>query len=63
MFLLTESGLREGICHPVKRYAKANNKYMKKYNKKKKSSHILYLDTNNLFGYAMVQNLPKCNFK
>ena len=63
MFLLTESGLRESICHPVKRYAKANNKYMKKYNKKKKSSHILYLDTNNLFGYAMVQNLPKCNFK
>ena len=63
MFLLIESGLRRGICHPVKRYAKANNKYMKIYDKKKKSSYILYLDANNLYGYVMVRKLPKGGIK
>ena len=32
MFLMVEDGVRGGICHAVKRYAKANNHYMKDYN-------------------------------
>ena len=29
-----EKGVREGICHAIYRYVKANNKYKKDYNKK-----------------------------
>ena len=51
------------MCQAVYRYAKANNEYMKKYNKSIKSSYILYLDANNLYGWAMSQKLPVDGFK
>ena len=31
MLLMVEKGIREGICHAIHRYTKANNKYMKNY--------------------------------
>ena len=63
MLLMIEEGIRGGICHAIKRYAKANNKYMKDYDKKKKSSYIQYLDANNLYGKAMTEKLPVRGFK
>ena len=33
MLLMEEKGIRGGICHVIHRYAKANNKYMKTYDK------------------------------
>ena len=42
MLLMIKKGIREGICHSIFRYAKANNKYMKHYDKNKESSHIQY---------------------
>ena len=63
MLLMVEKGIRGGICHSIHRYAKANNKYMENYNENKESSYIQYLDTNNLYGWAMCQKLPKNNFK
>ena len=50
MLLMVEIGIREGICHAIYRYTKANNKYMKNYNKDKEESFLQYLDTNNLYG-------------
>ena len=47
----------------VLRYAEANNSLMKTYNKKQPSSHILYLDCNNLYGKAMLEYLPVGNFQ
>ena len=58
MLLMIEEGIRGGICHAIQRYAKTNNKYMKDYDKKKKSSYIQYLDANNLYGKAMTEKLP-----
>ena len=40
MVLMVEEGIRGEICHAIQRYAKANNKYMKDYDRKKKSSYI-----------------------
>ena len=63
MLLMIEEGIRGGICHAIQRYAKANNKYMKDYDKKKKSSYIQYLDANNLYGKAMTEKLPLRGFR
>ena len=63
MLMMFERGIRGGITHISKRYAVANNKYMKNYNPEKKSSFIQYLDANNLYGWAMSQNLPTHGFK
>ena len=59
---MVEEGIRGGICHSIHRYAKANNKYMKNYDKNKESSYIQYLDANNLYVWAISQKLPVNNF-
>ena len=63
MLLMVEEGIRGGICHSIRRYAKANNKYMKNYNKDEEPSYIQYLDANNLYGWAMSKKLPVNGFK
>ena len=63
MLLMIEDGIRGGIRHAIQRYAKANNKYMKDYDKKKKSSYIQYLDANNLYGKTMTEKLPVRGFR
>ena len=62
MLLMIEKGIRGGICHSIYGYAKANSKYMKDYDKNKESTYIQYWDVNNLYGQAMLQNLPINNF-
>ena len=63
MFQFIEKGLRGGISYIANRYGKANNKYMKKYDEKAPSKYIMYLDANNLYGWAMSQYLPTGGFK
>ena len=63
MLMMFERVIRGGITHISKRYAEANNKYMKDYNQDKPSSYIQYLDANNLYGWAMSQKLPTHGFK
>ena len=63
MLMIFERGIRGGITHISKRYAEANNKYMKNYDPKKESTFIQYLDANNLYGWAMSQHLPTHGFK
>ena len=63
MLMMFEKGIRGGISHISKRYAEANNKYMKEFDKTKPSTFIQYLDANNLYGWAMSQKLPTYGFK
>ena len=63
MLFMVEIGIRGGICHAIHKYAEANNKYMKNYDKNIISSHLMYLDANNLYGWGMSQKLPVNGFK
>ena len=63
MFQFIEKGMRGGISYIANRYGKANNKYMKEYDEKVPSKYIMYLDANNLYGWAMSQYLPTGGFK
>ena len=63
MFQFIEKGMRGGISYIANRYGKANNKYMKEYDEKASSKYIMYLDANNLYGWAMSQYLPTGGFK
>ena len=62
MLLMVEKGIKGGICHAIYRYAKANDKYIKKYDKNKKSSFLEYLDANSLYNWAMSQPLAVDGF-
>ena len=46
MLLMFEKGIRGGICHAIHRYVKANNKYVKEYDKNKELSYFKYSDVN-----------------
>ena len=63
MFQFIEKGMRGGISYIANRYGKANSKYMREYNEKAASKYIMYLDANNLYGWAMSQYLPTGGFK
>ena len=63
MLLMFEKGIRGGISIISNRYGEANNKYMKDFNKNKLSKFLMYLDANNLYGWAMSQKLPTGGFK
>ena len=62
MLLMIGAGIRGRMCQSLHRYAKAN-KYMKNYDKSIESSYLMYLDANNLYGWAMYQKLPVNGFK
>ena len=51
MLSMVEKSITGGICHAIHRYTKANKQYMKDY------------DKNNLYEWAMSQNLPLTGFK
>ena len=64
MLLVVEKSIQGGITKAIKRYAKANNKYMNDpCNHDERSIYLQYLDANNLYRWAMVQNLPTNGFK
>eukprot|EP00795_Rhopilema_esculentum_P004826 gene4826-21150_t len=52
IYLMVEQGIRGGISVAIKRHAKAD-----------KNNTLMYLDANNLYGWAMSQPLPYGGFK
>ena len=64
MLLMIEKGIRGSISIISNRYGKANNKYMKEgFKKDEVKKYLMYLDANNLYGYAMSMKLPTHGFK
>ena len=64
MLLMFEHRIRGGITRVVHRYTSANTEYMgEKFNPNEESSYLQYLDENNLYGWAMSQQLPTGGFR
>ncbi len=63
MYLMVERGIRGGVSSIMKRHSKANHKNLDDYDPKKPNKHILYLDANNLYRWAMSKPLPHKNFR
>ena len=63
MYQFIEKGMRGGISYINHRHGLANNKYMKGYDEKAPSKYLMYLDANNLYGWAMSKHLPTGYFK
>jgi len=61
--LFVERGVRGGVASIANRYSKANNKEMVQHDPVEESKYILYLDANNLYGWAMSRPLPLREFK
>ena len=57
---MTENGTRGVICWVTVQYAKANNEYTtKNFNKNTNEATVINdYDTNNFYGYAMLEKLP-----
>ena len=53
ILLMLEKRIRGGMCQAVVPLAKANNKYLKNYDKSLPSTFLKYYDANNLYGWAM----------
>ena len=62
--LFVEEGLRGGVSMISHRFAAANNKYIPDtFDPSADTSYIMYLDCNNLYGFAMSEPLPKGKFR
>ena len=62
MYLFIEKGLRGGISMVSHRHAQANNLQMQNYDPEQPTSFLQYLDSNNLYGWAMSQPMPTGDF-
>jgi len=63
-FIFVErGGVRGWVAMIINRHSKANNPYVAEdYNVDEASKYIMYLDANNLYGWAMSQPLAIRNF-
>lgn len=64
MYRMLDNSLRGGITMISKRYSRANNPRLgAQYDPTNPEKHIMYLDANNLYGWAMSQYLPTDGFR
>ena len=68
MYIFFEKDTRGGVSDISNRYSQSiwnynSNKYLKSDYPKQESKHIIHLNTNNLYGYAMSKFLPTSGFK
>lgn len=58
MHLFCEAAVRGGVSMITGRLGQANHKGLKNYDPSKPSKYIMYVDANNLYGWAMSQYMP-----
>ena len=63
MYIFFEKSTRGGVSYISSTYSKEKNKYLESYDRKQESKHIIYLDANNWYGYAMSKFLLTSGFK
>ena len=63
MYLFFDKGMRGSVFYISDRYSRTKKKYFKAYGPKKESKHTIYLEANDLYGYAMSEILPTNRFK
>ena len=63
IYIFFEKDMRGCVSYISNRSSKANKKYLKSYDPKQESKHIIYLKINNLYGYAMSMFFPASDFK
>jgi len=63
MMLMFMEGIRGGLSCIMRRYVKANNKYMVNYDSNIEGIYLIPVDANNLYGHAMQFKLPYRGFK
>ena len=62
-YLFIERAIRGGVSTITKRWATANHPGVPNYNPNQELSHLLYIDSNNLYGWSMSQFLPTHGFR
>ena len=63
MYLFVERAIRGGVSTITKRLATANHPGTLGYDPNQELSHLLYVDSNNLYGWSMSQFLPTHGFR
>ena len=63
MHLFVESGIRGGVSMISHKHSRANNTYVPDYDPSRPTTHITYLDANNIYGCAMSMPLPISDFR
>ena len=63
MYNFITNAIRGGLTNSMKKYARANNRFMKDFDPEKEVSYIHYLDFVNLYGHCLMQPLPVGDFR
>ena len=64
MYCMIQPNIRGNICHSSVRYARAHNKLMGSlYDPRLPTSYIREVNANNLYGWAMSQEMPEGEFE
>lgn len=63
IYPMLEKGVRGGLAQCTLRHATPNNKYLSDFDCSRPTSYLIYLDCNNLYGFAMMKKMPISDFR